>query len=76
MPEVRNQRLPEAEIGTVVGAWPTLALVVGTGLLGAALARREGTRASSRSGGISRKGGCRPGRSLRGLQCSWEVPFS
>lgn len=32
-------------IGTVVGAWPTLALVVGTGLLGAALARREGTRA-------------------------------
>ncbi|MDE0393187.1 MAG: FxsA family protein [Gammaproteobacteria bacterium] len=31
-------------IGTVVGAWPTLALVVGTGLLGAALARREGTR--------------------------------
>ena len=32
-------------IGTIVGAWPTLALVVGTGLLGAALARREGTRA-------------------------------
>lgn len=32
-------------IGTAVGAWPTLALVVGTGLLGAALARREGTRA-------------------------------
>ena len=32
-------------IGTIVGAWPTLALVVGTGLLGAVLARREGTRA-------------------------------
>ena len=32
-------------IGTVVGVWPTLALVAGTGLLGAALARREGTRA-------------------------------
>ncbi len=32
-------------LGTLVGAWPTLALVVGTGLLGAALARREGTRA-------------------------------
>ncbi len=32
-------------IGGVVGAWPTLALVAATGLLGAVLARREGTRA-------------------------------
>lgn len=32
-------------IGGVVGAWPTLALVAGTGLLGAAMARREGMRA-------------------------------
>lgn len=32
-------------IGGVVGPWPTLALVAGTGLLGAALARREGMRA-------------------------------
>ena len=31
-------------IGGALGAWPTLALVAGTGLLGAVLARREGTR--------------------------------
>ena len=32
------------QLGQVVGLWPTLALVVGTGLLGAGLARREGLR--------------------------------
>lgn len=31
-------------LGQIVGLWPTLGLVVGTGLLGAALARREGAR--------------------------------
>jgi UPF0716 protein FxsA len=32
------------ELGQVVGLWPTLALVLGTGLLGAAMARAEGLR--------------------------------
>lgn len=32
------------QLGQAVGFWPTLALVVGTGVLGAALARREGLR--------------------------------
>lgn len=32
-------------IGAAIGAWPTVAIVVVTGLLGAALARREGVRA-------------------------------
>ncbi|MDH5589923.1 MAG: FxsA family protein [Gemmatimonadota bacterium] len=31
-------------MGQVVGLWPTLLLVLGTGAAGAALARREGTR--------------------------------
>jgi UPF0716 protein FxsA len=31
-------------LGQVVGLWPTLALVLGTGLLGAAMARAEGLR--------------------------------
>jgi UPF0716 protein FxsA len=32
------------ELGQVVGLWPTLAVVLGTGLLGAAMARAEGLR--------------------------------
>jgi UPF0716 protein FxsA len=32
-------------VGRVAGLWPTLLLVAGTGLLGAALAQREGVRA-------------------------------
>lgn len=32
------------KLGQVVGLWPTLALVLGTGVLGASLARREGLR--------------------------------
>jgi UPF0716 protein FxsA len=32
------------QIGHVVGLWPTLALVLGTGILGATLARLEGIR--------------------------------
>jgi UPF0716 protein FxsA len=32
------------QIGQAVGLWPTLGLVLATGLLGALLARREGTR--------------------------------
>ncbi|HEX7050429.1 MAG TPA: FxsA family protein [Longimicrobiales bacterium] len=32
------------KLGTVVGVWPTLALVLGTGALGAVLARSQGTR--------------------------------
>lgn len=32
-------------IGGAIGAWPTVAIVIVTGLLGAALARREGIRA-------------------------------
>ena len=43
--------VPLAELGLLIwmgqamGFWPTIALVAGTGILGAALARREGTRA-------------------------------
>lgn len=33
------------QMGRWVGLWPTLALVIGTGVLGAALTRREGLRA-------------------------------
>ena len=33
------------QLGRWVGLWPTLALIVITGIIGAALARREGTRA-------------------------------
>lgn len=33
------------QLGGLLGAWPTIALVAITGLLGAALARREGRRA-------------------------------
>jgi UPF0716 protein FxsA len=32
------------QLGQLVGLWPTLALIVVTGMLGAALARREGLR--------------------------------
>jgi len=33
------------QIGALIGAWPTVALVVTTGVLGAALARSQGLRA-------------------------------
>ena len=33
------------QVGRWVGLWPTLALVIGTGILGATLTRREGLRA-------------------------------
>ncbi len=36
------------QIGQVVGFWPTMALVVTTGVLGAALARAQGLRALNR----------------------------
>lgn len=32
------------KLGGVVGVWPTIALVLGTGALGATLARRQGVR--------------------------------
>ena len=31
-------------LGTLVGFWPTIALVLATGAVGAALARQQGTR--------------------------------
>ena len=32
------------KLGNVIGLWPTIFIVIGTGVLGAALARSQGTR--------------------------------